>query len=90
MARGNGLFGAVALFAAFAAPGLALAAKEPGSTHLFSSEANARDICGNDRVVWAAIKDPEYFRKGSPRYAQGDGAYTCEHFARARHWTLGK
>lgn len=66
--------------------GLAYAPAHAAGTHLFASEANARDVCGQDKVVWAYLDTPEYFRKGMPDYAKGKGAYTCEKSARSRGW----
>jgi len=58
--------------------------------HLYSSEANARSVCGKDKVVWANIDKPEYYRPGSANYAKGKGAYTCEHSAKAHGWQLAE
>jgi hypothetical protein len=84
-----GILGVIAIAAGFVCAG-AGAAHAAGSSHLFSSEANARSICGKDTVVWADVKNPEYYYKGSPHYAQGKGAYTCERIAKSRGWHLAE
>jgi hypothetical protein len=73
-----------------AAPASAIAK----NTSLFSSEANAKSVCGAGKVVWAVISSGKYYRPGTPGYEWGKderkGAYTCEGHAKARGFELAK
>jgi len=64
------------------------------NTSLFASEANAKVVCGDGKVVWAVIDSGKYYRPGTPGYEWGKGerkgAYTCESHAKARGFHLGK
>lgn len=64
------------------------------STSLFSSEANAKSVCGDGKVVWAVVDQGKYFRPGTPGWEWGKGerkgAYTCESHAKARGFHLAK
>jgi hypothetical protein len=64
------------------------------STSLFSSESNAKSVCGAGKVVWAVIDTGKYYRPGTPGYEWGKGerkgAYTCESHAQARGFSLAK
>ena len=64
------------------------------NTSLFSSESNAKSVCGDGKVVWAVVDKGEYFRPGTPGYEWGKGerkgAYTCESHAKARGFHLAK
>ena len=64
------------------------------STSLFSSESNAKSVCGAGKVVWAVLDTGKYYRPGTPGYEWGKGerkgAYTCESHAQARGFALAK
>jgi len=64
------------------------------NTSLFASEANAKSVCGEGKVVWAVINSGKYYRPGTPGYEWGKGerkgAYTCEAHAKARGFQLAK
>jgi hypothetical protein len=64
------------------------------NTSLFSSESNAKSVCGEGQVVWAVIDSGKYYRPGTPGYEWGKGerkgAYTCESHAKARGFALAK
>ena len=81
----------MAAMALSAAPLPAFAA---ASTSLFSSESNAKSVCGDGKVVWAVIDQGKYFRPGTPGWEWGKGerkgAYTCESHAKARGFHLAK
>ena len=66
----------------------------PKETSLFSSESNAKSVCGDGKVVWAVIDSGKYYRPGTPGYEWGKGerkgAYTCESHAKARGFELAK
>lgn len=69
----------------------------PASAHgtsLFASEANAKSVCGEGKVVWAVIDSGKYYLRGTPGYewgkGEGKGAYTCEKNARARGFHVAK
>lgn len=63
-------------------------------TSLFSSEANAKSVCGEGKVVWAVLDSGKYYRPGTPGYEWGKGerkgAYTCESHARSRGFHMAK
>ena len=64
------------------------------NTSLFSSESNAKSVCGEGQVVWAVLDSGKYYRPGTPGYEWGKGerkgAYTCESHAKARGFHLAK
>ena len=64
------------------------------NTSLFSSESNAKSVCGEGKVVWAVLDTGKYYRPGTPGYEWGKGerkgAYTCENHAKARGFHLAK
>jgi hypothetical protein len=70
------------------------ASAAPKETSLFSSESNAKSVCGDGKVVWAVIDTGKYYRPGTPGYEWGKGerkgAYTCESHAKARGFELAK
>jgi hypothetical protein len=74
--------------------GLSMATSALAGTSLFSSESNARSVCGQGNVVWAVFNSGHYYKPGSPGYEWGKGeskgAYTCEKVARSRGWHLAK
>jgi hypothetical protein len=74
--------------------GLSLATSAFAGTSLFSSESNARSVCGQGNVVWAVFDSGHYYKPGSPGYEWGKGeskgAYTCEKVAKSRGWHLAK
>ena len=80
----------MAVLALSAAPRPALA----NNTSLFSSESNAKSVCGEGQVVWAVLDSGKYYRPGTPGYEWGKGerkgAYTCESHAKARGFHLAK
>ena len=64
------------------------------NTSLFSSESNAKSVCGEGKVVWAVLDTGKYYRPGTPGWEWGKGerkgAYTCESHAKARGFHLAK
>jgi hypothetical protein len=77
---------------------LALSVTPPSAsaknTSLFSSESNAKSVCGEGKVVWAVLDTGKYYGPGTPGYEWGKGerkgAYTCETHAQARGFHLAK
>ena len=82
----------MAALALSAAPLPAFAAAK--NTSLFSSESNAKSVCGEGQVVWAVLDIGKYYRPGTPGWEWGKGerkgAYTCESHAKARGFHLAK
>ncbi len=84
----------LAIFATLIAASLVSAGvAQAAETSLFSTEANARSVCGKGKVVWVLFDSPQFYRPGSPNYEKGKGerkgAYTCERAARAKGWLPG-
>jgi hypothetical protein len=89
-------FRTLAISAGMAALALSMAPLPAAAknTSLFSSESNAKSVCGEGKVVWAVLDTGKYYRPGTPGYEWGKserkGAYTCETHAQARGFHLAK